>query len=159
MSRRSWTDEQLIQAVQSSTSYRQVIKKLGLVPAGGNYEQVQSSIKRLKLDTDHFKGMGWSLGLKVTNNPSVPIENLLVNGSRPQSYKLKNRLFAEGLKLPKCEICGWSKISMDGRIPVELDHVNGDHYDNRIENLRILCPNCHSLQLSHRGRNKGRYKE
>lgn len=159
MSRRSWTDEQLIQAVQSSTSYRQVIKKLGLVPAGGNYEQVQSSIKRLKLDTDHSKGMGWSLGLKVTNNPSVPIENLLVNGSRPQSYKLKNRLFAEGLKLPKCEICGWSKISMDGRIPVELDHVNGDHYDNRIENLRILCPNCHSLQLSHRGRNKGRYKE
>ena len=46
--------------------------------------------------------------------------------------------------------------SEDGRIPVELDYINGDHHDNRIKNLRILCPNCHSLQLTHRGKNKRR---
>ncbi|QQS22454.1 HNH endonuclease [Candidatus Saccharibacteria bacterium] len=59
-------------------------------------------------------------------------------------------------KKPKCEICGWEERSIDGRIPVELDHINGIHSDNRLENLRILCPNCHSLQPTHRGRNKKR---
>ncbi|MEX2398487.1 MAG: HNH endonuclease [Candidatus Saccharimonadales bacterium] len=57
------------------------------------------------------------------------------------------------MKLPKCELCGWDKRSIDGRTPVELDHINGDRYDNRLENLRVLCPNCHSLQPTHRGRN------
>ncbi len=82
------------------------------------------------------------------------IQTLLKNDSRVQSFKLKKRLFEEKIKMPVCEMCGWAKISLDGRIPVKLDHVNGNRNDNRIENLRILCPNCHSLQLTHRGKNK-----
>ena len=50
-------------------------------------------------------------------------------------------------------MCGWAKISIDGRIPLELDQINGNRHDNRLENLRILCPNCHSLQITHRGMN------
>ena len=152
--KRSWTDDQLIDAVSKCTSYRAVIIKLNLIPAGGNYAQVQQRIKVLQLKTEHFTGMGWNVGLKFVPNPPQPLEALLVKGSRPQSYLLKRRLIAEGLKLAACELCGWNTMSEDGRIPVELDHINGDHYDNRIENLRILCPNCHSLQLTHRGRNK-----
>ncbi|KKQ13143.1 MAG: hypothetical protein US27_C0015G0001, partial [Candidatus Moranbacteria bacterium GW2011_GWF1_36_78] len=49
--------------------------------------------------------------------------------------------------------CGWHKVSKDGRLPLELDHINGDSKDNRIKNLRVLCPNCHSLKPTHRGRN------
>lgn len=153
--KRSWTDDQLKQAVAESFSYRSVIKKLRLIPAGGNYVQVQRRIKELELPTDHFTGKGWNINLRFINlNPATPLKVWLVKGSTVQSNTLKRRLFKEGLKSPKCELCGWCEVSIDGRIPVELDHINGNRYDNRIENLRILCPNCHSLQLTHRGKNK-----
>ena len=151
---RSWTDEQLKNAVSDSKSYRSVIAKLGLIPAGGNYVQVQSRIKDLNLDVSHFKGQGWNKGTTYHSKTRPELEDLLVVGSKVQSFKLKRRLYESGLKLPKCELCGWSRMSEDGRIPLELDHINGEHYDNRLENLRILCPNCHSLQSTHRGRNK-----
>jgi hypothetical protein len=151
---RSWTDEALINAVAISKSYRNVLILLRLVPAGGNYEQVKTAIKRLGLATDHFTGMGWSTGLKFNLRSATPIQELLVANGTMQSYSLKKRLFRAGLKSPACEMCGWARKSLDGRIPVELDHINGNHFDNRIENLRILCPNCHSLQPTHRGKNK-----
>lgn len=155
--KRSWTDEQLIEAVKSSRSTRMVIQKLGLIPDGGNYVQVYYGIKNLKLDTEHFKGMGWSKDLNVVTRPAIPLEQVLVKGRRCQSYKLKMRLISSNLKKAKCELCGWAEMSVDGRIPVELDHINGVNDDNRLVNLRILCPNCHSLQLTHRGKNKKVY--
>ena len=154
---RSWSDEELASAVVASKSYRAVIMRLGLIPAGGNYVQVQYAVKRLRLDTSHFTGKGWNEGWKSGYKREERIQNLekvLTKNSRIQSYGLKKRLFHAGLKDQKCELCGWSQVSKDGRIPVELDHINGDRYDNRLENLRILCPNCHSLQSTNRGRNK-----
>jgi len=152
--KQSWTDEQLILAVKECSSIRSVISALGLIPAGGNYAQVHKRIADLSLDTDHFTGMAWNKGKTYHTSIRPEINALLVAGGDVQSYKLKQRLYETGLKQPKCELCGWAEISQDGRIPVELDHINGDHYDNRLENLRILCPNCHSLQPTHRGKNK-----
>lgn len=151
---RSWADEQLVEAVAASKSYRQVLLLLGLIPAGGNYEQVKRRVRELGLVTEHFTGMGWNIGLQFHPNPPAPLETLLVVDGTAQSFVLKKRLFVAGLKKPKCELCGWAKRSADGRVPVELDHINGNHHDNRLENLRILCPNCHSLQPTHRGKNK-----
>ncbi len=151
---RSWADSDLTLAVASSLSYREVIIKLKLVPAGGNYMQVQTRITQLNLDTSHFTGKRWNKGKKYHTKTRPSIEQLLTLGSEIQSYKLKMRLFESKLKQPKCEIRGWSEQSVDGRVPVELDHINGNHFDNRLENLRILCPNCHSLQITHRGKNK-----
>lgn len=151
---RSWTDEQLTMAVAKSYSIRNVIILLGLVPAGGNYHQIREAITRLGIDKSHFTGMGWNKGLRHNPKPRRPLSEILVKGKRFQSHGLKKRLINEGLKEPRCELCGWDTMSVDGRIPIELDHVNGDHLDNRLENLRILCPNCHSLQPTHRGRNK-----
>ena len=145
---------QLIKAVALCKSYRAVLLALGLVPAGGNYAQVQCRVKDLGLSTEHFTGKGWNVGLAFNPNPAAQLEDLLVANGRTQSYVLKKRLFIAGLKKPACELCGWAEQASDGRIPVELDHINGDHYDNRLENLRILCPNCHSLQPTHRGKNK-----
>lgn len=151
---RSWTDEELSQAVENCESYRAVLISLRLVPAGGNYNQVKRRIVALGLSTHHFTGKGWNVGLKFKPKIAVPLEQLLKADTDVQSYKLKKRLISLGLKKTECEFCGWQEKAPDGRIPVELDHINGNKRDNRLENLRILCPNCHSLQPTHRGRNK-----
>lgn len=154
---RSWSDDQLTVAVAESYSVRMVILKLGLVPAGGNYSHVTRRISELKLDISHFLGKQWNAGsIRKSDYSGTPLQQLLVDGSNVQSYKLKRKLFRAGLKNQECELCGWAKVSIDGRLPLELDYINGKHSDNRIENLRILCPNCHSLQATHRGKNKRR---
>lgn len=74
------------------------------------------------------------------------MEKLLVeNSPHCSSPKLKNRLFKEGLKEEKCEICGYTES-------LELHHINGDHTDNRLENLQILCANCHRQTNNYRGK-------
>ncbi len=152
--KKRWTRENLIDAAKSSYSIRNVIRMLGLKPAGGNYAQINKFILLFQIDIAHFKGRGWNKGLTGTGVPRISLEKILVAGSYFQSYKLKKRLFKEGFKKVLCEECGWAKRSEDGRIPLELDHINGDSTDNRIENLRVLCPNCHSLKPTHRGRNR-----
>ena len=154
---RKWTEAQLRLAVQQSTSLRAVLLRLGLKPAGGNYVFIATWIARLGLVTTHFKGKAWNKGLTYRSGYQSTLCTLLVKGSRAQSYKLKRRLFEAGLKIPECELCGWGEVSCDGRVPVELDHMNGDKTDNRLANLRVLCPNCHSLQPTHRGKNIGRF--
>lgn len=151
---KSWDEAKLKNAVLHSTSIRQVINRLGLKEAGGNYSQIGKFLVLYKIDTSHFKGKAWNKGLKGIGKPLIPIDQILVKNSYYQSYKLKKRLFDTRLKDPKCELCGWAQKSLDGRLPLELDHINGDNHDNRLENLRVLCPNCHSLQPTHRGRNR-----
>lgn len=153
MRAKKWTTQQLVEASQKATSIRQLLGHLGLREAGGNYKQIAKYIKLYNIDTSHFRGRAWNKGLVGIGKPRVPLEEILTLGSTFQSYKLKKRLFNSGLKSEKCELCGWSKRTRDGRIPLELDHVNGNNQDNRLLNLRILCPNCHSLQSTHRGKN------
>lgn len=153
---RKWNEKKLIEVVKTSKSYRSVISKLGLIPAGGNYEQIKFYIQKLNISIKHFTGGAWNKGMKGTKRPLIPMEKILIKNSNYQSYKLKNRLYDSNLKKPVCEECGWAKKSEDGRVPLELDHINGDRHDNRLDNLRILCPNCHSLKATHRGKNMRR---
>ena len=146
-----YPESEFIEAVRSSTSIRQVLSKLGLVEAGGNYSIVKRRIHTLGISTAHFDGQGWRKGI---NKPVViarPLSDLLQQGIHFQRYKLKKRLFAEGLKTPKCESC-LNTEWLGKPIALELDHINGDSTDNRIENLRILCPNCHALTSTYRGK-------
>ena len=153
MKPRSWSEKDLRQAAIKSRSIRQVLGFLNLRAAGGNYAQIKKYLNIYKVNTTHFKGRGWNKGLKMPFKPKIPLKDILISNSNYQSYKLKNRLIKIGLKKEICEICGWAQKSVDGRIPLELDHINGKRTDNKINNLRILCPNCHSLQPTHRGKN------
>lgn len=158
MRKRKWSEQDLYNAVKTSVSYRQVIKKLGLKTAGGNYAQLKKYIKEYKIDISHFTGKGWNKGLKFNFVFKIPLNKILKKNSQFQSYKLKNRLYKEGLKKEKCEECGWSKKTASGRLPLELHHINGDFHDNRLDNLIILCPNCHSLKPNYRGLNINKNK-
>ena len=154
MRKRSWTKKQLIEAVKTSLSYRQALMKIGLKESGGNYAQIKKYIDEYRLDISHFKGRGWNKGMSFPFRPKIPLEEILTKNSDFQSYKLKKRLIKEGVKTPHCEECGWAKHAPSGRLPLELHHINGDAKDNRLENLQILCPNCHSLKPNYRGRKK-----
>jgi len=151
---RTYTDEQFIEAVRTSTSIRQVLSKLNLKEAGGNYKVSQKRIKTLNLDDSHFTGQGHLKG-KTHNWNKKSLETLLVDDREYTypSHKLKQRLIIEGLKQHKCECCGITEW-MGQLTPIELDHINGIHTDNRLENLRLLCPNCHAQTETYRGKNK-----
>lgn len=153
MTKRKWSEKDLYNAVAKSRSIRQVLHYLHLKEAGGNYEQIKKYITQFNINTAHFLGRSWSKELKLSFKPKIPLLEILKENTHFQSYKLKKRLISVGLKHEYCELCGWAKMSQDGRIPLELDHINGNKTDNTIENLRILCPNCHSLQPTHRGLN------
>lgn len=156
--KRSWSESDLRDAASRARSIRQILYALKLKEAGGNYAQVQKYLRYYKIEVPNLKGKGWNKGLRGIGKPIVPLKQILIKNSDFQNYKLKRRLFLEKLKPDRCELCGWHKRTDDGRLPLELDHINGDRKDNRLKNLRILCPNCHSLQSTHRGRNIAKYR-
>lgn len=150
-----WTDEQLREAVASSQSIRQVIGILGLsVTAAGNWGTVKKHVSRLGLDTSHWTGQSW-VGTRENHPARLPLEQILVPGSTYRTSALRDRLIGAGLKEWRCERC--LRIDWEGdRIPLEVDHANGVPDDHRIENLRLLCPNCHALTPTWRGRKNAR---
>lgn len=149
------SNKEFSEIVKSSLSIAEVIRKCGRIPAGGNYRSIKKRIVQLNLNTNHFTGQGWNVGERyISPVKAKPLVEILVENSFYQSYKLAKRLLKEGLKERKCECCG--NITWLGKdIPLELHHINGDNTDNRIENLQILCPNCHALTDNYRGKNKG----
>ena len=151
---RKWDRKGLEEAVKKSYSFAQVIKSLGLVPAGGNYKLVKELIAEQKLDISHFKGQGWAKGKSNPRNLEKPDIGLYFENILPiQSQRLKQRLIDDKFFEHKCSNCGL-ETWLDEPIPLELDHINGDNKDNDFNNLRLLCPNCHALTDTYRGRNK-----
>lgn len=155
-----YTEEEFRVAVRDSFSIRNVLKKIGVQPTGGNYDVAHRMISRMGIDTSHFTGQGHLKGrnhnwAKKTATKDILVENYL--GGVP-THKLKLRLVKEGVIERKCYKCGISEWRGQ-QLSLELEHKNGNRHDNRIENLSLLCPNCHSLTPTYRGRNKGHRNE
>jgi predicted RNA-binding Zn-ribbon protein involved in translation (DUF1610 family) len=152
---RSFTDEQFIEAVKTSTSIAQVLRKLSLSAFGSHYRATKILIEKLKLDTNHFTGQGYLKGRTHNWGKKLPLEDILVKQSMHSNISnIKRRLIKEGIKEYKCVECGISNEWNGKQLKLQLDHINGDNRDHRKENLRFLCPNCHSQTLNFCGKNR-----
>lgn len=145
--------DNLKEIVERSYSLAQVLKELGLKPIGGNYRILKRRLKEQDISTVHFTGMGHNKG-KTWSRPKIPTSEIIKEGSNFQTFKLKNRLLKEGLIENKCVDCGITDAYNGKPLSLHLDHINGDNTDNRLENLRMLCPNCHSQTDTYAGKNK-----
>jgi hypothetical protein len=144
--------EDLKKSISSSLSLRETLNKLGVRPHGGNYEVLRKAIKFFQLDVSHFKGQGHSKG-KTHNYNTRKINEILVYGKYENTHRLRIRLIKEGLKGKECENCK-NFTWQDREIPLELHHKDGNRMNNTIENIQLLCPNCHALTENYRGKNK-----
>lgn len=144
-----WTDAQFTEAVRQSTSIAEVLRRLLRACCRANYEWVHYNVHRLALDTSH-----WTSKSRKRSERRPLTELLVAHSSYPMTHHLKDRILREGLfKKLECAIC--KLADWQGKpLTLRLDHINGDRFDHRRSNLRLLCPNCDSQTSTFCGRNK-----
>jgi len=152
MPRRAHRDAALRVAVQSAKSVAGVLRHLSLRVGGGNYATIHRAIRELNLDTTHWTGQGHRKGSRAPMVPARALSEILIRGSIYNSNKLRLRLIRERVFEPVCANCRLATW-MGSPIPLEVDHQDGDRLNNELSNLRLLCPNCHALTPTYRGRN------
>jgi transposase-like protein len=144
----AYSEAELRVAVAESLSHAQVLRVLDLCPTGGNTALLKRWLTHWQISTDHFEA-------RARRRPNVtakPLDEILVRGSSYARANLKVRLYAEGIKAPICEMCGQDEVWRGRPMGLILDHINGVRDDHRLQNLRIVCPNCAATLDTHCGR-------
>lgn len=136
-------------AIAASLSWAEALRRLGMRAAGGNSTTLRKYADLWGISTDHFDHRGRRGSPQRARR--VPLEEVMGEHSTYNRGRLKQRLYETGLKTRSCELCGQGEMWRDRRISLILDHVNGVFNDNRLENLRIVCPNCAAALETHCG--------
>ena len=148
-----FTEGELREAVATSLSFTETLRRLGYCRTGANPKTVQKYVGLWRIPTDHFDPeAGRRRTLRLNGRSAIPLDEVLVEGSSYHRGHLKERLFEAGLKHRRCELCEQGEVWRGRPMSLILDHVNGVSTDNRLENLRVVCPNCAATLETHCGR-------
>lgn len=145
-----YSEDEVRGAVAGARTYADALRRLGLRPAGGNQGTLKRLIDHYGISTQHFD-RHWPTRLSARRQ-ATPLEAIMVEGSTYHRGHLKQRLYDEGLKQRRCELCGQDESWRGRTMALILDHINGIPTDNRLENLQIVCPNCAATLETHCGR-------
>jgi hypothetical protein len=144
---KDFTDKQIQELVNKVYSSAEMCRKLNICDNGGNSTRLRLFLERKQIDCSHWTGQSWSKGKtsldddrlrKAKDNSLIFTEN-----SNASSHYVRSLLIKHNLKEYKCE-CGITNEWNGKSISLQMDHINGNRKDHRLENLRWLCPNCHS---------------
>jgi len=139
---RDYSDQDVIEAAKTSFSIAQLLRKLNLKEAGGNYANIKKTLQRLKIDTPHWTGQGWNKDQQLKDWSQY---------SKVSNFK-KHLIKDKGHKCENCGLTEWQKQS----IVLEVHHEDGDRTNNEFSNLKLLCCNCHALTHNWRNKNKNK---
>lgn len=143
-----YTEADARAAIAASRSWAEALRRLGYCHSGANPRVLKKRAAEWGISTDHFDPHAAGNRRRVPR----PLGEILVEGSTYSRSNLKRRLYEEGIKERGCELCGQGERWRGERIGLILDHINGVRDDNRLENLRIVCPNCAATLDTHCGR-------
>jgi hypothetical protein len=149
-----YTKDTLIELCKNSTSVTMVMRKLNLKIAGGTHSYISKLLKKFNIDTSHFLGRASNFGKNHTGGRSKRLADTILvdNYIERERHKILKRALLELNVKHECVECGIGPIYNNKPITLQVDHINGDWSNNKIENLRFLCPNCHSQTPNHGGK-------
>ena len=155
---RQYTKNWLNQLCKDSYSYAEVLRKAGRKQGGGTQATLKKKIQEFNIDISHFTGQKWYNSPNQKDNnisrEKYSLNEIFIKNSPVSQKVLRGYIERHNILEYKCQTCGCDGHWQNGIISLEVDHINGNNSDNRIENLRYLCPNCHALTDTYRGKNK-----
>ncbi len=164
MEKVQYTKEWLEKTCAESFSYAEVLRKSGRKQGGGAQATLKEKIALYNIDVSHFTLQSWSKGKTKETDPRIlskekySLQEVFCDNSPVTQRVLRGYVERHKLIEYKCDTCGCTGEWQDGFISLELDHKDGNNKNNKISNLHYLCPNCHALTETYRGKNKETYK-
>ena len=164
MGLQKYTKEWLEELCAESYSLAEVLRKAGRKPGGGSQNILKKKIEEFGIDTSHFTGQLWNKGKtkeddarvaqNTLNKEKYSLDEVFKKNSPVTQKVMRGYIERHNLLEYKCVNCGCNGEWQGGLISLEIDHIDGDNRNNELSNLRYLCPNCHALTDTYRGKNK-----